>query len=242
LMRLHVNAEGLTLEQVVRLTSSRPIPLARLGLEWLKSHVPQDEAECRVLLSLTEALCEPLRAEIVQLVRERLSATSRFESRWVLEFLDSRHTEVRSEGIAWFRADPRVRDEVNLWRCLLESPHDDVRLFLISQLESRVAGRDIERLASLDAGPEGLLLLWASVLLNVHRGSRAKPRAVLQVVRWIERRPADTDSLLPLLAAVMRSARAPERRAGLAAVAELITRRPETASRVRATIPELKLL
>jgi hypothetical protein len=242
LMRHHVNAGGLTLEQVVRLTASRPLVLARLGLEWLKSHVPQDEAECRVMLSLTEAECEPLRSEIVRLVRERLTATPNFESSWLLEFLDSRHADVRGEGTAWFRAEPRARDDVKLWRCLLESPHDDVRLFLIAELESRVAGRDIERLASVDSGPEALRLLWASVLLNIHRGSRAKPKAVLQLVRWIERRPEDTDSLLPLLAVAMRSARLPERRAGLAAVAELVARRPETVSRVSATIPELKLL
>jgi hypothetical protein len=242
LMRLHLGAESLTLEQVVRLTASRPVPLARLGLDWLKSHQPHDEADCRALLSLTEARCESLRSEIAQLVRERLTTTSRFESSWVLEFLDSRHAAVRTEGTAWFRAERRARDEVGLWRCLLESPHDDVRFFLISELESRVAGRDIERLASVDAGPESLRLLWASVLLNVHRGSRAKPGALRQAARWIDRRPEDADSLLPLLAAALRSARGPERRAGLAAIAQLVARRPDTASRVRSSIPELKLL
>ena len=178
LMRQHLGAESLTLAQVVRLTASRPLPLARLGLDWLRFHLPHDEADYRALLSLTEAKCESLRSEIARIVRERLTATSRFESSWVLEFLDSRHAAVRTEGIAWFRAEHRARDEVDLWRCLLESPHDDVRFFLISELESRVAGRDIEGLASLDAGPESLRLLWASVLLNIHRGSRAKPRAV----------------------------------------------------------------
>jgi hypothetical protein len=194
------------------------------------------------LLSLTEADCEALRSEIVRVVRERLSATSHFESSWVLEFLDSRHADVRVEGTEWFRAEPRARDEVNLWQGLLESPHDDVRFFLIAELEARARGRDVEHLASLETGGEGLRLLWASVLLNVHRGSRAKPKAVRQVVRWIERRPEHTGLLLPLLAAAMRSARGPERRAGLAAVAELVARRPEALSQVCATIPELKLL
>jgi hypothetical protein len=243
LMRQHVNAERLSLEQIVRLTACRPLPVARLGLEWAKTRVPRDGAERRTLLSLTEAECEPLRPAIVRLVRDRLTATSQFEPSWVLEFVDSRHAEVRAEGTAWFRAEPRARDAVTLLRCLLESPHDDVRLFLISELESRVAGQDVERIASLGAtGPEALRLLWASVLLNIHRGSRIKPRAVRQVVSWIERRPEDAESLLPLLAVALRSARGPERRAGLAAVAELVARRPQTVSLVNATIPELKLL
>ena len=61
LMRRHVNAARLTLAQVVRLAGGRPLPVARLGVEWLKTRVPRDEAEDRLLLTLTEALCEPLR-------------------------------------------------------------------------------------------------------------------------------------------------------------------------------------
>jgi hypothetical protein len=242
LMQRHLNRGELTLEQIVRLTASRPLPLAQVGLEWLKSCAPTSDADRRALLSLTEAECELLRPAIVRLVREVLTAKSDFESSWLVEFLDSRHAEVRGEGMAWFREEPRARDEVSLWRSLLESPYDDVRLFLISELESRLAGRDLDRLASVDEGPDALRLLWASMLLNIHRGSRAKPTVVRQVVRWIQRRPQDADSLLPLLAVAMRSGRGPERRAGLAAVAALLERRPDTISQVSATLPELKLL
>jgi hypothetical protein len=242
LMRRHVDCEQLSLDQVVGLSGSRPLPVARLGLEWLRTRVPRDPAEVRALLSLTEAECEPLRAEIVRLVRQQLTAKSHFESSWLLEFVDSGHADVRAQGTAWFRAEPRARDDVTILRCLLESPHDDVRLFVISELESRVAGRDIDRIASLGASDsEALRLLCASVLLNIHRGSRAKPRVASQVAGWIERRPEDCESLLPLLAAALRSARGPERRAGLAAVAELVARRPQTVSVVNATIPELRL-
>jgi hypothetical protein len=242
LMRRHVNATRLTIAQVVRLTASRPLPVARLGLEWLKTRVPLDESEDRLLLTLTEALCEPLRGEIVRLVGALLAATSRFEASWVLEFLDSPFADVRREGIAWFRSDPRACDDVSLWQRLGESPHDDVRLFLISELETRVAGRDIDRIASRGLGAETLRLLWASVLLNIHRGSRAKPMVVRQIVRAIRRRAEDAESLLPLLAVTLRSARGPERRSGLAAVAELVERQVQTASQVNAIFPELKLL
>ena len=157
LMRHHVAAEQLSLEQVVRLTAGRPLPVARLGLEWLKNRVPRDAPECRAMLALTEAECEPLRAEIVRLVREHAHRdVDDFESSWVLEFVDSRHADVRAQGTAWFRAEPCARDDVSLLRCLLESPHDDVRLFLISELESDVAGHDVEKIASIGAnGPRG---------------------------------------------------------------------------------------
>src|SRR5262249_41647887 len=158
----------------------------------------KSDADRRALLSLTEAECELLRPAIVRRIREALTATSDFQSSWLVEFLDSRHAEVRGEGMAWFRAEPRARDDVSLWRSLLESPYDDVRLFLISELESRVAGRDLDRLGQVEEGPDALRLLWASTLLNIHRGSRAKPTVVMQVVRWIERRPQDAESLLPL--------------------------------------------
>ena len=61
LMQRHVDTARLTLGEVVRLAASRPLPVARLGLECLRTRVPVDEAEDRLLLSLTEAQCEPLR-------------------------------------------------------------------------------------------------------------------------------------------------------------------------------------
>ncbi len=242
LMQRHVNAQRLTLAQVVRLASSRPLPVARLGLEWLKTRVPRGEPEDRLLLTLSEALCEPLRGQIVAVVRTLLESTARFEPQWVLEFLDSRHADVRAEGIGWFRSEPRVRDDALLWRRLGESPYDDVRLFLIAELENRVAGRDLDRIGALDMNAETLRLLWASVLLNIHRGSRAKPKVTRQIVRAISRRPQDAEALLPLLGVALRSARGPERRAGLAAVAGLIERQVPTAAQLSAVFPELKLL
>ncbi len=242
LIRGHVNPARLEFAEVVWLAASRPLPVARLGLEWLTTRVPRDVGEDRLLLALTEAMCEPLRRRIVAVVRTLLESTSRFEPEWVLEFLDSRHAEVRAEGIGWFRSEPRVRDDALLWRRLGESPYDDVRLFLIAELESRVAGRDLDRTGALDMSAETLRLLWATVLLNIHRGSRAKPKVTRQIVHAIRRRPEDAEALLPLLGVALRSARGPERRAGLAALAEMIERQVRSAAQLSAFFPELKLL
>jgi hypothetical protein len=160
----------------------------------------------------------------------------------VLEFLDSRHADARAEGMSWFRAEPRARDDVTLWQRLLESPHDDVRLPLASDLDERLrlAKGDGALDLSLALDPDRLRLLWASVLLNVRRGSRVKPRVVEQVARRLARRPEEAELLLPLLGVALRSLRGPERKAALAAVVRLVQTRPESAALVQRSVPELQ--
>lgn len=235
LMRRHIDPRLLGLDQVVRLAASRPLPVARLGLDWLAGRRPRDESERGALLGLADAECAPLRPEIIRLVRERLAESSAFEPAWVLELADSRHEDVRAEGIAWFRAEPLARGSVDLWRRLIESPYDDVRFALVAELEARAAAPRAPH-----PGPESLRWLWASVLLNVHRGGRAKPQVVRQLVESIERRPGDLGLLLPLLAVALRSSRGPERAAGLAAVARLAEHRDGAALAIESAFPELK--
>ncbi len=64
--------------------------------------------------------------------------TPEFHADWLLEFLDSRHADARAEGMSWFRAEARARDDVVLWHRLMESPHDDVRLALAADLDARL--------------------------------------------------------------------------------------------------------
>jgi hypothetical protein len=230
----------LDLEQAVRLACSRPLPVARLGLLWLQSKKPATADECRLVLSLAEAEAQPLRAELIRWARSVLAPSPHFEPGWVLDLLDSRHEDVRQEAWAWFLADPRTRDEPLLWQRLLESPYDDIRLRLAVLLEEQAAGDKtaVDR-SRLDA--ELVRFLWASVLLNVHRGSRAKPGVVRQMVRRLEQRPQEAPQLLPILAVALRSVRRPEWRAGLAAVVQLVERRPELEQLVEVEFPELKL-
>jgi hypothetical protein len=174
--------------------------------------------------------------------RAKLAAWPELHPEWLLAFLDSRHTDVRAEGLAWFRDDIRVRDDVRLWLRLVETPHDEIRIALVGALEQRLAGRDpfAALLGAID--PEHLRLLWASVLLNIHRGGRAKPAVLRQLVRRIQERPDDFVTLLPLLAVALRSVRGPEWRAGLAAIVQLLERQPARASEVRLAFPELELV
>jgi hypothetical protein len=236
----HVRPEEVTLDQATRLAGLRALPVARLGLSWLKGKDVRSADDFRTVLGLVEADCEPLRPEILRWLKATLAGSPELDPSMVLEFLDSRHLDVRAEGWAWFRSEPRAFDDVETWRKLLESPHDDIRLALVAELESRATVGDPSRIGrSLD--PEGLRALWASVLLNVHRGGRAKPDVVRQLLRRLEASPGDAPDLLPLLGVALRSIRGPERRAGLVAVVRLVEARSEVEPLVRSAFPELQL-
>jgi hypothetical protein len=228
----HVGPDRVTSTQAVRLAVLRPLPVAKLGFSWLKDKAigPDDLG---TVLRLVDAECEPLRPEILGWLRGVLAASAGFERAMVLEFLDARHADARREGWAWFQSEPRLRDDVETWRKLLESPHDDIRLALVSKLEARAGGGFGET--------EGLRALWAAVLLNVHRGSRAKPGVVNQVLRRLEASPDEAPKLLPLLGVALRSVRDPERRSALVAIVQLVERRGEVAALVRSSFPELQI-
>ncbi len=242
LMIRNLRPEAVTLEQVVWLACRRPLPIARLGLTWLKGRTAATEAECRALLGLVEAEAAPLRAELVRWARRLLGASPHFQADWVLHYLDSRHAEVRAEGWTWFREEPRARDNVDLWKRLLESPYDDVRLLLVADLEDRVARQEKTLTDDGRLDPELVRFLWASVLLNIHRGSRLKPLVVGQLVRRVGRRPDEAGVLLPVLSVALRSVRGPEWRAGLAGVVRMVERNADLAEPVRRAFPELKMV
>ncbi|WP_165075511.1 hypothetical protein [Paludisphaera rhizosphaerae] len=237
----YVPAEAVATDRAVRLARMRPLPLARLGLRWLTAKPPRDEAECQALLGLVEAECEPMRPELLAWARQALAESGRFDPSWIVAWLDSRHDDARAEGWRWFLDEPRVRDDVPTWRKLMESPYDDVRLKLVTELEARARGTDPFRVERGDLNPELLRLLWASVLLNVERGHRAKPLAVRQLVRRAEARPEDLPALLPILAVALRSVRGPEFRSGLAAIVGLAERDENARALIARTLPELQM-
>ena len=241
LITKHVAPEKVTLEQAAQLALRRPLPIVRLGFTLLQNKRAESEADCRALLALTESEAEPVRPQMVRWVRRQLSGSPHFDIGWVLEYLDSRYADVRAEGWAWFQEEPALRDNVDLWRKLLESPYDDVRLWLVADLEALVGkpGRTCADHAALN--PELLRFLWATVLLNIHRGNRSKPLVVQQVVRRLERRPEEAPSLLPILAVALRSIRSPEWRAGLAGLVQLLERNPQLETAVTTSFPELQL-
>ena len=132
-----------------------PLPLARLGLGWLKAKSPASDDERRTLLACSKPIASRSGPRSWRGCGSALSSTSAFHADWLLEFLDSRHADARAEGIVWFRHEPRAGDDVALWHRLLESPYDDVRLALATDLEARLkpAGGDVAGELSLTLSP-----------------------------------------------------------------------------------------
>jgi hypothetical protein len=241
LVQARLKPASLTVEQLVSLACRRPLPVARLGFGWLQTRTFNDQ-ELAMLLRLTDAEAGSLRPEMVRWARGVLARAAGFQPQWVLQYLDSRHDDVRADGWAWLLEDARARDDVQLWLRLFESPYDDARLRLIEYLENRFAGRSPALPRQVPLDPELVRLLWATVLLNIHRGNRIKPRVVQQIVRRLHERPEDAVALLPILKVALRSVRGPEWRAGLSGVVELLDRQPELEKLLQQSIPELQLV
>jgi hypothetical protein len=231
----------LTLEQLVDIACKRAVPSARLGASWLQQRSPT-QADWPVLMRLLEARADAVRPELVRWLRRGLAHAATFQPSWVLEHLDSRHEDVRGEGWAWLLEDRRAYDDVQLWQRLFESPYDDVRLKLIAYLENRFARRKPAVPAKVPLDPELVRLLWATALLNIHRGSRTKPKVVGQIVRRLTEQPDDAARLVPILKVALRSVRGPEWRAGLSGVVQLFERQPELEQALHAAFPELQLV
>lgn len=231
-----VKPEQVTFADAVKLAMQRPVPLARLGVAFLQGKKVVTPDEITAVFGLRNAECEPLRVDLVKWACEALSAHARFDPVWVLEFLDSRFEEVREVGWEWLQIEPRARDAVLVWQRLLESPYDNIRLRLVGLLEERIKQRD--GLAQLP--PDRVRFLWATVLLNVQRGSRAKPFVVRQIVERLSANPDEAGDLLPMIAVVLRSVRGPEFRAGLAGVTNFVAKNPTQRPLVEAVFPELQ--
>ncbi len=84
-------------------------------------------------------------------------------------------------------------------------------------------------------------MLWATVLLNIHRGGKQKSGVIRSIVAMLEAEPNEIDQLLPLLRTALRSVRRGEWRSALAALVRLVESRPDLSSRVQLLVPELML-
>jgi hypothetical protein len=234
LMAKLVSPEVFSTERLLVFATAPLGPVAKLGLGWLKTR----EIGPAEILRLSQVRSRAAAADVVAFARDLLSGRPDFAPDWLLPFLDSAIREVREAAWTWFSEEKRARHRLDLWAKLVESPYDDIRLSIVGHLE-RFAEIDTALRVLLARAP--LETVWATVLLNIHRGNRAKRLAAGQIAAAIERDPGRAPQLIPLLAVAARSIRAPEFRAGLAAVVRAATCRPEVADQVTRHFPELKL-
>ena len=231
-IRRNVDPGDVSTEQCVELLVQPAVPVSRLALEWLDARTIDPAADRDRLRRATQAACRETGTDIADWVLSYAGRASNYDRDVCSDVLDSLNPAIRREGWDWLcEADCPARDDAALWARLTESPSDDIRLPLVTELQRRAS---LPGLSSDDLTP-----VWTSVLANVHRGSRQKRVAIGQLREAVVRRPEQAETLLPVLRIAIRSVRGPEQAAGLAAVAELVHRRPELQPAVEAAIPEL---
>ncbi len=215
--------------EAIRLAAYQSRPVAELGFAMLRQKTFA-EPDAPTLLPLVQAGSAAVRPDLVRWLRETLTRFGPVRPDWLLEFLDSKHPDVREVGWEWL-GESTFRDDPEIWHKLIESPYEDIRLKLADNLESRIDG----------ASPDRVHWLWATVLTNIVRGGRQKPGVVRQIVDRLAKHGQETDRLLPLLAIAVRSLRGPEFRSGLAGLVTLAESRPELRPAIASRFPELVL-
>lgn len=232
-MKTHVQLERLSNDDIVQLSCAKPTPVAQMGFGFLKQRHSDQPIGNEELLPLSEPECIQLAGDIAQWAIEAIGSDGRYQSQHIIEFVDSPMEDVRERAMDWV-VDPESLgySDPALWAFLIETPYDDVRLRLVESLEKRVKRHD--------ANATKLSSVWASVILNVHRGNRTKMKAIRQVTRAIQEDHSQFDRLMPVVVVAIRSIRGPERRNALAAVVTMARESSELRQRVSESLPELE--
>ena len=229
-VKLHVAPTRLSLEQCVQLACARAAPVAELGLGWARARPVRTAKELETLLRLRNAESPHVRKEGVEWVAQQLILEDAARPLLVRELLDARHVDVREKAMDLMKRDTRFGESVELWLAMSETPYADVRDRFLVDFEAREAR----------FSPGTLQRVWATTLLSVHRGSRAKRHAARQVADRLVKKPEEAAALVKLLGYTLRSVRHTERRAALAQVVRAATRDTSLMDLLSRELPELK--
>lgn len=237
-----VSPERLTLEQCLQLACQRAAPVAELGLKWIKGRRDANVGNLHVLVRLARAETPTVRKAAIDWVSQLLVVADAASPELVRELLDSRFADVREQALGLMDRDRRFGEATVLWSAMAESPYADVRERLVRRLQ-QVTGDRAELFAADDGnsldGRQLLQHVWATTLLAVHRGGRARQTATRQLADRIVHHPDEASALLPLLGHTLRSIRPPERRAALASLCSAAHLAPALREEINRQVPEL---
>jgi hypothetical protein len=232
-MTKHVASARLENSQLLLLATAEPVPVAALGLRMLQERHQQRRLSSTEIVELSRAQCAATAGELTTWALKQLNSAEYYSVDSVVEFFDSLHEPMRAAAMTWLEASTSGGHEDSvLWSRLIETPFDDVRLRLVDCLQRRTTQPNTD--------VNSLNHLWCSVLLGVHRGGRAKLKAIQQIQAAILRDSRQATKLLPVLSVAARSLRAPERRGAIAALASLKSGNPELEAAIRLHLPELQ--
>lgn len=232
-----LRSDRLALADAITLTCARPLPIAELGLAWLREKLPRERdraATLRALALVARAENERVRGPAVdlfvaELEREDARLPADLVTALTRDLFDAPHGDARARAAALLERSPRLRDETAIWAALAETPYPDARSFLLRHLAER------QKLLLADERRA----LFASTILAVHGGSRDKRAALRQIAERLVASPAEAKTLLPLAAIALRSVREPERRAAIAAIGRAAFHAPELRAAIARDLPEL---
>ena len=207
-----------------------------LGIEWAETKTLTTKDELEAALPILDASVAEVRPRALAWLGPTLLSEDVGLDAHLREILDSRHADVRARGFALLSETPRFRDSIVLWAALAESPHTDARAFLLSLLAKRRRAFEQTQLSD-----KSLQHLWATTILDVNRGSRAKQRALTQLGERLEAQPQQADVLLPLLSFALRSVRETERRGALSALVRSAVRQPEVRAAIARHAPDIHI-
>jgi hypothetical protein len=230
--RKHVSFDRVTLAQTVELANRSAAPVAMLGLEILGLKSIRSNEDHRELARLSAARCAAAAKQIASFALQNLNVPGVYQLDQVIPFFDSSLKLLREGSFEALAGQSPADVDPGFWARLLESPYDDVRAQLV--------GRLTKRTNLPGAAAQSIAFLWQSVLLNIHRGGRAKLSALKQISDRIVREPQNARLLLPVLTIAIRSVRPPEARHGLAAVVAAVERIPSLSEDVKRQLPELQ--
>jgi hypothetical protein len=232
-MTKHVAGARLENSQLLLLATAEPVPVAALGLRMVQERHQQRRLSPTELIQLSRAQCAATAEEMTAWALQQLNSDENYSVDSVVEFFDGLLEPMRSAAMTWLEdSSSHGHDDAVLWSRLIETPFDDVRLRLVDSLQRRTTLHDVD--------VNSLNHLWCSVLLGVHRGGRAKLKAMQQIQAAILRDSRQAAKLLPVLSVAARSLRAPERRGAIAALASLKRGNPELEAAIRLHLPELQ--
>ena len=86
---------------------------------------------------LAELRCEAVGEDVTRWALTHVGSAGVYEADTVVRFFDSTLGTVRRGALAWLTSEATGYSDPILYARLVESPYDDVRLFLIGQLSLR---------------------------------------------------------------------------------------------------------
>ncbi len=226
LAKQYLSPERLDLAQCAGLARSHAAPAAEMGAAWACEKRVESSEDLQALLTLRDAPVPKVRMVMARHILSQLPGLAFSKPEHLRDLADSRFADVRAAAGAFLGSRPALAADPQFWVQLSESPYSDVREFLIGVLE-----KDPGRVCGASLPP-----LFATALLSVHRGWRARQKALSEISERVVRQPGEASALLPLAGLLLRSTRPPERRQAMSALIRVAARRPELLPLIREAI------